>query len=263
MTSQLRSAAILCLALGWALPAAASTASTPDCGPAASQNAPPVYPEAEKSRGIGGLAVLRVSLDACGRVLAAVFERSSRSRALDVAAMQAAREWRMDNGGVAGDVLVPVRFNPDPAMTRDVRTRDEHFLARRSHRHALPPLDAEGRVPAFVPDVHGLGYPTVEAAYREIARHAIAQGEITQEREIFEMIDDEGLSRWTFGMSGYPFSPFVIRERAVGEAGRGFWVTSWMCGAADAEACRKLEALVAVAGFQPAMPVPPEAPALD
>jgi protein TonB len=79
--------------------------------------AQPRYPPQELRQGIGGEVLLRVTIDADGRVLNVAVQRSSRNRNLDRAAIDAARKWRFNPGlrngqKVGGDVLVPVNFNP-------------------------------------------------------------------------------------------------------------------------------------------------------
>ena len=76
---------------------------------------PPPYPLAARRRGLEGRVVLRLGLDAEGRVDDVRVERSSGSETLDGAAVEAARGWRFRparRGGraVAASLLVPIRF---------------------------------------------------------------------------------------------------------------------------------------------------------
>jgi protein TonB len=79
---------------------------------------PPKYPAAALRNCAYGEVRLRVTIDASGNVLNVVTDKSSRSRDLDRAAMDAARKWRFNPGrtngqAVGGDVIVPVNFqNP-------------------------------------------------------------------------------------------------------------------------------------------------------
>ena len=78
---------------------------------------PPRYPSKELRDGIGGIVMLRVTIDAQGNVLDVQIQKSSRNRNLDRAAMDAARKWKFNPGmrggqKVGGDVLVPVNFSP-------------------------------------------------------------------------------------------------------------------------------------------------------
>ena len=79
----------------------------------------PVYPAAALSKGETGRVVLRVQVDATGRVTAVSIDRSSGSRSLDAAASAAIRRWRFNpatgNGTpIASEVRIPVRFRIEP-----------------------------------------------------------------------------------------------------------------------------------------------------
>jgi protein TonB len=78
-------------------------------------NPKPVYPLLARQRGQEGETLLRVNVDAAGRVLAVDVERSSGFSLLDDAAVKGVRQWRftpaLRNGvAVAGEVLLPVHF---------------------------------------------------------------------------------------------------------------------------------------------------------
>jgi len=97
-------------------PPAASGESRPP-RPIAGQTPSPAYPAAELRRGRGGTVVLRVDVSADGRPTSVSVASSSRSRALDRAAMAAVRNWRfepalVDGQPAAGVVRVPVEFTP-------------------------------------------------------------------------------------------------------------------------------------------------------
>lgn len=87
--------------------------------------AAPDYPAAELCAGVGGVVLVLVTVGAHGRPVDVVIEKSSRNRALDRAAMVAARNWtfhpRLHNGVAAVDVVrVPVQFDPgSPAQSRN------------------------------------------------------------------------------------------------------------------------------------------------
>lgn len=79
----------------------------------------PVYPAEALSKGESGRVVLRVQVDATGRVSAVSIDRSSGSRSLDAAASEAIRRWRFNpatgNGTpIACEVRIPVRFRIEP-----------------------------------------------------------------------------------------------------------------------------------------------------
>ena len=79
----------------------------------------PVYPAEALSKGETGRVILRVQVDATGRVTAVSIDRSSGSRSLDAAAAKAIRQWRFTpatgNGTpIACEVRIPVRFRIEP-----------------------------------------------------------------------------------------------------------------------------------------------------
>ncbi|PTD98157.1 energy transducer TonB [Pseudothauera lacus] len=78
-------------------------------------NPPPPYPPMSRRLGEEGRVIVRVALDALGKVVEIGLERSSGHRRLDRAAVDAVRAWRFEparSGGraVAASVLVPVDF---------------------------------------------------------------------------------------------------------------------------------------------------------
>lgn len=98
------------------LPPAASGESRPP-RPIAGQTPSPAYPAAELRRGRGGTVLLRVEVGADGRPTSVTVASSSRSRALDRAAIAAVRQWRFEPALVGGQpatgtVRVPLEFTP-------------------------------------------------------------------------------------------------------------------------------------------------------
>jgi len=76
---------------------------------------PPAYPEEARLRGVEGRAILRLSIDATGRVASAELVESSGSASLDAAALDAARGWRFEPATLDGrpcpsSLRIPVRF---------------------------------------------------------------------------------------------------------------------------------------------------------
>jgi protein TonB len=78
----------------------------------------PIYPRAARRDGVEGTSVLRVSLDATGRVTAVEVATSSGDQRLDDAAVRAVRAWKFnpateDNKPVASSMRVRVQFRLD------------------------------------------------------------------------------------------------------------------------------------------------------
>ncbi len=76
--------------------------------PRPGSNPRPDYPESARRRGIEGVVLVRIEVDAGGEPVACAIAESSGSIALDDAALRAARKWRFENG--PGSVDVPFRF---------------------------------------------------------------------------------------------------------------------------------------------------------
>ena len=88
----------------------------PDVSAAYRSNPPPSYPFIAKRRGLEGVVVLRVALNANGVPQQVTIERGSGHGVLDEAALESVRGWRFapaQRGGraVAAVVDVPVRFS--------------------------------------------------------------------------------------------------------------------------------------------------------
>ena len=99
-------------------PPAPPAAPPPPGALAANRTPPPRYPSAAVEQGIDGTVVLVVDIDAEGRPLDVVVEKSTPAGVFDQAAIDAARQWRftpaVENGkAVPGRVRVPIRFEAD------------------------------------------------------------------------------------------------------------------------------------------------------
>ena len=78
----------------------------------------PRYPSQALRRGETGTVMVRIHLGADGVPTGATVERSSRSRALDRAALDAVQRWRFrpaqdESGPIPGSVVVPIDFQLD------------------------------------------------------------------------------------------------------------------------------------------------------
>ena len=98
-------------------PSAVATGESRPPRPVAGMTPSPRYPPAELRRGRGGTVMLRVDVGPNGVPTAVTVAESSRSRALDRAAIDAVRDWRfepalVDGQPAAGTVRVPIEFTP-------------------------------------------------------------------------------------------------------------------------------------------------------
>ncbi len=79
----------------------------------------PEYPPQQYERRVGGRVKIRIQLDPGGRVVDATIHVSSGVAALDVAALQAVRQWRFEPAAshrpTVRELVVPIRFVPPGA----------------------------------------------------------------------------------------------------------------------------------------------------
>lgn len=95
----------------------APVASGASSDPVPVSSPPPRYPADAMRRGESGDVLVRVQVGADGVPTAVEVARSSHSRSLDRAAIDAVRQWRFqparrDGQAVEGTVQVPISFNP-------------------------------------------------------------------------------------------------------------------------------------------------------
>lgn len=88
--------------------AGASVAQPEVLVPVPGENPSPEYPEGARRRGIEGLVLVRIDVDASGAATACTLLTSSGNVLLDDAALRAARRWRFQSG--PGVVEQPFRF---------------------------------------------------------------------------------------------------------------------------------------------------------
>ncbi|MGQ4661515.1 TonB family protein [Lysobacter sp. F6437] len=123
---------------------------------------PPRYPAAAIEQGIGGMVVLVVDVDASGRPTAIEVERSEPAGLFDQAAIDAAWQWTFQpeiRGGkpVAGQVRVPIRFEPDAAPSPTVGS-DARVLTPPAYPKTAVEQKLTGKV-VLVIDVDAAGNP--------------------------------------------------------------------------------------------------------
>lgn len=82
------------------------------------ENAPRVtYPRGLSRKGIGGVAIYRVTVDDQDRFVGASVYESSGNARLDAAGLKVLPHWcfragMKDGKAIGGDILVPIRFTP-------------------------------------------------------------------------------------------------------------------------------------------------------
>ena len=98
------------------LPPPPPVAATEPPVPIPGQTPPPDYPRGALRRGIEGTVMVRVDVGPDGVPTSVGISRSSRSRELDRAAIEAVQRWRFrpamaDGRPTVGSVVVPIEFN--------------------------------------------------------------------------------------------------------------------------------------------------------
>jgi TonB family protein len=220
MRHSIFSTAALVLAVLSARPAIAedpveSAPATSECVSPPGEPRPPAYPQGAAD--VSGRVLLEIAIDTCGAPLSVTVAESSGNTALDNAAVEAARTWRLRTDGEGG------------------------------------------RVPGFVADHLPLGYATVADAKREVMPIGSTQPSFDENFDSVLVIDEEGLSTWAFAKPRTDFWPTAVRQRAVGDGTRGFWVTSVLCESTDRVACAALKDWMTTFPEQKDAPPPPSA----
>lgn len=234
---------------------------------------PARYPDEMKGKGIGGDGVLILSLDTCGRVTDASFEKSTGQRAFDKAAMAAARTWQFDpelgNRPITpGRVRVPVSFVADfskPSADAAEQDRDRALgadLRQKWQRRQVPAVakNADGLLDGILPDplpFEGGFADNLERLRRDARLQSDERG---ARRYVSDDIFDGSV--WDVFESGFVFSPAIVRMRLVGDGEKAFWVTGTICEAKPASDCAKLQQFLRESRPSqpalPAMPTPPD-----
>lgn len=109
--------ALACLLAAACTPAPAPAPAVPATDLTALHTPPPAYPEVLACDGVGGTAVLMLTIGTNGRVRASRVVQSSRHAALDAAALEAVKGWQFRaatrNGqAVESPLQVPMNFKP-------------------------------------------------------------------------------------------------------------------------------------------------------
>jgi TonB family protein len=209
-------------------------------------------PDLQRTYGKGGLVVLLLELDACGRVLAARVERSSLRRELDEAAVSAAASWVLDPVELAGGraARLPVTFDGFP-RARDwaLAAPDPCLDARQDGRIDAPGFDPQ--FPGYLEDPCGLGYASIQAALDHVRSVAFYSAETASRHAFYAVRDANGPARWYFSMVGAAHHPTAFKLSIVNDGEREYFLSAHGCEM-DVESCvRFLEELKASAEQPP------------
>lgn len=247
------------LAVMFAAPVAAQSidagagASMPAGCPSGGQSwPPPKYPT--EIFGAAGTVTLVLDLDRCGQVDQVWIETDSGYEALDRAAVETAKKWRLspeyrDGVAVASRVRVPVDFQaPTPEQIAAHVARAQAKWDQVWPLAQVPEVAAarDGSLDGFLPDA----LPMEEGSAIELMATARREG-----REVFggevpggklgwpalRIADDRGAFQWLLIEDSHPAAPSLVRQRLVSDGKKSFYVSRVLCGAPKASACAKLE----------------------
>ena len=158
---------------------ASSAAIGAQC-PTPSKNWPPDYPPQAMVAEVTGTVVVAATVDACGRVLAATVQISSRHKLLDDAGIKAVRQWTLSAAQraqvVDGVVAVPVDFR---IQTLDASAGPKAPDWPKTHRHPRYVLadgpsdyanaaDAQTAIDALKPSWRLVPYPISGGSFMQL-----------------------------------------------------------------------------------------------
>lgn len=247
------------LALAFAGASHAGDGTEGDADVAILDMSPPRYPSNEARQGIMGTVVLVVTVSESGEVADIAVEKSSRNRNLDIAAIEAARNWRFSparEGGrpTLGMVRVPVDFS---IGNDDERYRA--FLADLNPEDWVPavPVDAQGTVPGYVPDPKPLGFGSVEETLAMLAERGerIPLNGAPPGLSYFTMKEGPEYSQWEVYEKGFAHAPALKRKRLVSDGRHGFFATRTLCDSTAKRACTGFQSHTEGAPRQKAIPL--------
>lgn len=124
---------------------------------------PPTYPEAEQKAGIGGTATALVTVDVTGHVVDIRIAKSSRNRALDLAAVSAIRQWVFEAGDTASSFLIPVEFTPPTQPEGALLSQDATSGSPDPVSTSVPPV-ADGQLLPLNPDRSAIRIASLQLA---------------------------------------------------------------------------------------------------
>ncbi|ALN81960.1 tonB family C-terminal domain protein [Lysobacter antibioticus] len=228
---------------------------------------PPKYPT--EIFGAAGTVTLVLDLDRCGQVDQVWIETDSGYEALDRAAVETAKKWRLspqyrDSVAVPSRVRVPVDFvRPSPEQMAAHQARAQAKWDQVWPLAQVPEVAAarDGSLDGFLPDA----LPMEEGSAVELIAMARREGRELSGGELgwpaLRITDDRGAFQWLLIEDSHPAAPSLVRQRLVSDGKKSFYVSRVLCGAAKATACAKLDRTVRDwPRQQPGPPMPQQLP---
>ncbi|MBN7136284.1 hypothetical protein A7A76_16200 [Lysobacter enzymogenes] len=241
-------------------------AMPPDCPPGAAARAAPAFPL--EIYGASGTATLVLDLDRCGVVQQIWIERDSGYTAFDLAAIDAARGWRLtpelhDGVAVPSRVRVPVDFQAPSAR----QFADYHAKAQIEWDRLWPFLQVpvaaaarDGSLDGYQPDPLSMQPGTAQSLSARVRAEGrpIAGGVLGW--PAYQLTESGQRFRWLLTVAGAAAAPALVRQRLVSDGEKSFWASSALCDG-DVAACAKWEKqLRRWPRQQPGQPLPKELP---
>ncbi len=232
----------------------------------AGMNQPPVYPESAKDLHVGGLVILLVDTDHCGRVVNVQVESSSKSRDLDDAAMAAVKGWKVfpgaQYGGKPSRLRLPIDFQSDHPSAESASAISPELrrmvIQWKNSQVVEISMNADGTLPGYIPDGLAVSLPNI-AENMALLRREGAREKGEEGIEVYSLNTSYGRTYWEYFEKGWLFSPALVRRRLVSDGKKAYWVASWLCEAGQ-ESCAKLVKFLEGFPTQTALPPPPKPP---
>lgn len=254
------------LLLGAVLAAASAAWAAEDVLPRVIESPPPQYPPEEFYLGITSTAVLIMDVGLDGAVEQVFVEQSSRNRALDKAAIGAARTWRFSaavvNGVPArGRVRIPVSFAWEHGDAEDeaVRERALTLPSRLQVPASSVDLDADGTVPGYVEDPIPLEVGNVADAIAMLKARGSQRSTagMSPGVAIYTLDGENDRTRWLVYEGTHYYAPALVRKRVAHDGRHAYLVTRVLCEAIEADVCARLNGSVQRPYRQRAVPLEP------
>lgn len=237
-----------------------------DCPPGAAVRAAPAFPL--EIYGASGTATLVLDLDRCGVVQQIWIERDSGYTAFDLAAIDAARSWRLTpelRAGVAvpSRARVPVDFQaPSAREFVEYQAKAQIEWDQLWPRLQVPAVAAarDGSLDGYQPDPLSMQPGTAQALSARVRAEGrpIPGGVLGW--PAYQLTEAGQRFRWLLTIAGDAAAPALVRQRLVSDGEKSFWASRTLCDG-DAAACAKWEKqLRRWPRQQPGQPLPKELP---
>lgn len=150
---------VLCLAFTTSCLASETVAANSyyECADIAAKNVAPRYPVEALRDGVGGAVIIAVWLDKCGRAIKSEVIKSSGSKLLNAAALEAANQSIFKPANSAEELLLPIEV--PYTFTADSKVRFEKAVWPASHKKAH-----------FISDELPVQFDSVQAAFDSVIK---------------------------------------------------------------------------------------------